>query len=139
MAIIKTLGLLAIASFQAQALDATPINVFCENHEYNWVGARMDAVMNGIDHLRSVSGKPGSRAGPKMCGRVSCSYDSAIWWCNDNEHEIELRSYGLIADAAEAIRQKCYTLNTDGDWFTTGQAFMRGNWNVIVRRDVDNC
>jgi hypothetical protein len=27
--------------------------------------------------------QPKSRPGPGMCGRVSCSYQTAIWWCND--------------------------------------------------------
>lgn len=45
--------------------------------------AREEAVWEGIDHLGHVSGRPVSVPGPGVCGRVSCSYDSAIWWCND--------------------------------------------------------
>lgn len=37
----------------------------------------------GIDYLRRVSGKPSNGPGPGNCGRVSCSFKSAIWWCND--------------------------------------------------------
>ena len=44
-------------------------------------------INDGIKHLRKVSGKPREQAysgsGPYAnCGRVSCSYNSAIYWCN---------------------------------------------------------
>lgn len=45
--------------------------------------ARAQAIWEGINHLNHVSGRPVSGPGPGVCGRVSCSYDSAIWWCND--------------------------------------------------------
>lgn len=40
-------------------------------------------VDEGIPYLRSVPGKPGASPGPGLCGQVSCSWGSAIWWCND--------------------------------------------------------
>lgn len=49
----------------------------------HWDPARAEAIWEGINHLNHVSGKPVSKPGPGVCGRVSCSYDSAIWWCND--------------------------------------------------------
>ena len=45
--------------------------------------ARKDAIDQGITYLRGVTGKPGNGPGPNNCGRVSCSYNAAIWWCND--------------------------------------------------------
>lgn len=45
--------------------------------------AKAIAIWEGINHLNHVSGRPVSRPGPGVCGRVSCSYNSAIWWCND--------------------------------------------------------
>lgn len=45
--------------------------------------ARASAIWEGIDYLYTIDSKPGSKPGPRMCGQVSCSYDSAIWWCND--------------------------------------------------------
>lgn len=45
--------------------------------------AKAVPVWEGINHLNHVSGTPVSRPGPGTCGRVSCSYNSAIWWCND--------------------------------------------------------
>ena len=51
-------------------------------------GANLRAIDMGIDYLNSLSGVPGNGvpgedAAPKNCGRVSCSWGSAIWWCND--------------------------------------------------------
>ncbi|KAL2286563.1 hypothetical protein FJTKL_06915 [Diaporthe vaccinii] len=45
--------------------------------------AKAVPIWEGINHLNHVSGTPVSRPGPGTCGRVSCSYNSAIWWCND--------------------------------------------------------
>lgn len=49
----------------------------------HWDPARAEAIWEGINHLNHVSGRPVSKPGPGVCGRVSCSYESAIWWCND--------------------------------------------------------
>lgn len=50
----------------------------------NWPdSAGTFAITQGISHLRGVSGVPTNGPGPGNCGRVSCSLDSAIWWCND--------------------------------------------------------
>lgn len=40
-------------------------------------------IQEGITYLRGVSGRPTNGPGPGNCGRVSCSYNAAIWWCND--------------------------------------------------------
>lgn len=37
-------------------------------------------LKDGIDYLNSIGGTPGQSAG--SCGRVSCSYNMAIYWCN---------------------------------------------------------
>jgi hypothetical protein len=41
------------------------------------------AILDGVRYLRQVQGRPRNGPGPGNCGRVSCSYKSAIWWCND--------------------------------------------------------
>lgn len=40
-------------------------------------------VKRGISYLHGVPGKPRNGPGPGNCGRVSCGYSAAIWWCND--------------------------------------------------------
>lgn len=40
-------------------------------------------IKQGIEYLGTVPGSPGQGPGPGSCGRVSCSYGAAIYWCND--------------------------------------------------------
>lgn len=63
----------------------------------HWDPARAEAIWEGINHLNHVSGRPLSRPGPGVCGRVSCSYDSAIWWCNDVRIKFSPFPAGLTA------------------------------------------
>jgi hypothetical protein len=53
---------------------------FCEGR---WVTTESSFIRHGISYLNGVRGQPRNGPGPSNCGRVSCSYDSAIWWCND--------------------------------------------------------
>lgn len=45
--------------------------------------AKVHAWESGMDYLARVPGKPVNGPGPGECGRVSCSYNTGIWWCND--------------------------------------------------------
>ncbi|KAJ0425831.1 hypothetical protein BJY00DRAFT_298414 [Aspergillus carlsbadensis] len=83
--------------------------------------------------VQGVGGRPGDGAGPGACARVSCSYDSAIYWCNDDPNGKLLESYGSIADGAERIMVECVA-GSDLQC-TGGQTFHKTNWNVIVRED----
>ncbi|GMG03635.1 unnamed protein product [Aspergillus oryzae] len=50
-----------------------------------WGAADGNTVQEGVEYLKNdVAGKPTNGPGPGNCGRVSCSYNNAIWWCNDN-------------------------------------------------------
>lgn len=55
------------------------LDVTCNNYDQ----AISSRIKEGIRYLRGVNGKPSNGPGPGNCGRVSCSYNSAIWWCND--------------------------------------------------------
>ncbi|KAL2851099.1 hypothetical protein BJY01DRAFT_261128 [Aspergillus pseudoustus] len=101
-----------------------------------WPEADVPHIMSGIRYLNGVAGRPGNGPGPGNCGRVSCSYGSAIWWCNDSDQAKQLESYRSIADGAQAVLQSC---SYDGGFSfsnkVTGQAFHETSWNVIVRGD----
>lgn len=45
--------------------------------------ARLWRVKEGIAYLRGLKGQPTNGPGPGACGRVSCSWNSGIWWCNN--------------------------------------------------------
>lgn len=47
--------------------------------------ANQDRIKQGIEYLLRLPAddRPTNGPGPGKCGRVSCSYNAAIWWCND--------------------------------------------------------
>jgi len=57
-----------------------PPKWFCHG---KWGLAKFSAIRDGVDYLNGLSGEPHLGPGPASCSRVSCSYQSAIWWCND--------------------------------------------------------
>ncbi|KAF2745245.1 hypothetical protein M011DRAFT_527749 [Sporormia fimetaria CBS 119925] len=61
-----------------------------------WELANMHTIQEGIQYLRSLRNKPRLPAGPKKCSRVSGSYNSAIFFCNDNNHLIDLTKWDGI-------------------------------------------
>ncbi|KAK0658299.1 hypothetical protein QBC41DRAFT_308244 [Cercophora samala] len=91
-------------------------------------------ILTGISYLRGLEGttKPKNGPGPGNCGRVSCSWNGAIFWCNDNNVDKEV-TWGGIADGAQIVADKC-RLNPKRR-YVRGQAFYKEKWNVIVRRD----
>lgn len=60
--------------------DFSNANYFCGGR---WQYCNGGAIAEGRAYLYGVAGKPSNGAGPGMCGRVSCSYNAAIYWCND--------------------------------------------------------
>ncbi|KAF4830097.1 hypothetical protein CGCTS75_v006154 [Colletotrichum tropicale] len=95
-----------------------------------WELANTARIREGISHLDGVDGKPHRGAGPASCGRVSCSYNSAIWWCNDDTKAKELNSFREISDGALYVIKKCRVGESTR---VAGQAFHKDNWNVIIR------
>lgn len=79
------------------AAGLTKRNIFPGNAGYNcfgrWGFVFTDTLWDGIDYLRRVGGQPSNGPGPGNCGRVSCSYRTAIHWCND---VCEKRSYARL-------------------------------------------
>lgn len=66
------------------ARDLSKRTDFSHSHTIcgNFPGTTVDHLGQGISYLRGVGGRP-SMGGRGTCGRVSCSYNTAIWWCND--------------------------------------------------------
>jgi hypothetical protein len=53
-----------------------------QGSDSNWGYAGVETIYEGIDYLNGI-GAPGVDPGPRVCARVSCSYNAAIFWCND--------------------------------------------------------
>ncbi|KAH7305452.1 hypothetical protein B0I35DRAFT_464726 [Stachybotrys elegans] len=96
-----------------------------------WGLADKGRIQGGISYLRRVAGRPSNGPGPGNCGRVSCSNDAAIWWCNDSPSTKELASFSSIADGAQYIVDRCSFYNGYGT-YASGQVFHSTNWNVIT-------
>lgn len=58
---------------------------FCNGR---WPTTARARIVEGIAYLRRVGGKPRLRAGPGRCSRVSCSWNAAIYWCNDVSRQL---------------------------------------------------
>lgn len=98
----------------------------------DWIkSAKFDAIMDGINYLHKVKGQPSLPSGPGQCSRVSCSWNSAILWCNDNPFDFSLDAFGRIADGAWFLMKNCG--QAWGSHQTGGQAFSPDGWNVIVK------
>ncbi|KAG6009925.1 hypothetical protein E4U21_000696 [Claviceps maximensis] len=116
---------------------AEPLKVYCSSRAEKWGYAETEHVNRGIAYLSEIDGKPFNGPGPGMCARVSCAYRTSIWWCNDNDHDFELDSYKDVAYGTQAIVDKCARGYQRS--IVKGQAFMPGDWNVVVRREMANC
>ncbi|KAK4215168.1 hypothetical protein QBC37DRAFT_398927 [Rhypophila decipiens] len=91
--------------------------------------ASKSAIEDGIYYLRQVPGHPWMRSGPRACAQVSCSWNSGIWWCNDNPHFISLIWFKSIAGCAQVLCENC----VDNNWIwpsVIGQNFEKGNARV---------
>ncbi|KAI1819855.1 hypothetical protein F4861DRAFT_543510 [Xylaria intraflava] len=88
-------------------------------------------ILQGIEYLRKIHGNCTNGPGPANCARVSCSYSSGIWFCNDNPQPISVpcRTFG---DRAFDIVEKCYAFGNFPTDSVHGQAFDTDGWNVFV-------
>ena len=62
---------------ELEGVDATAAKTFCYHDDY----ASTQPIKNGIKYLNSLSASCGSIR--RFCTRVSCSYDSGIYLCNN--------------------------------------------------------
>lgn len=51
-----------------------------DHSECGGYGGNMRRINEGIEYLFRLGGSPS--IGPGECGRVSCSWNSGIWWCS---------------------------------------------------------
>ncbi|KAH6617586.1 hypothetical protein F5144DRAFT_607077 [Chaetomium tenue] len=114
-----------------RTVDFSGGNFFCGGP---WPYAHMAAYWEGLRYLHSITGEVRVPPGPRMCSRVSCSYDAAVWVCNDRTDELHLNAFADIADGVSYIIGRCAT-NAWGTTQVAGQVFHPDHWNVIVRRD----
>ncbi|KAK0670980.1 hypothetical protein QBC41DRAFT_387218 [Cercophora samala] len=96
-----------------------------DGHDY----ASPSVIYEGIKYLRGLTSDAPQNA-PNSCGRVSCSHNSGIWWCNTNNFEKQV-TWKEIGDSAYFLAYECSVYN-DMTWLTAGQEFFKDNWSVYV-------
>ncbi|KAK3494250.1 uncharacterized protein B0T23DRAFT_104128 [Neurospora hispaniola] len=96
--------------------------------------ATLSAIHDGVSYLYGLKGQP--RLGANKCSRVSCSWNSAIVVCNDNNHDITLRSWGSVAEAASFVTSKCFKY-MGGQTRIGGQVYFKEKWTVFIT--VNKC
>ncbi|KAK0659699.1 hypothetical protein QBC41DRAFT_341314 [Cercophora samala] len=105
------------------------------DHIYQWTcGLHRKAaikyrVQEGIDYLHKLSGTPEN--GANSCGRVSCSYDAAIIWCNNTTEPMKT-TWEKIAKGAQFLVDHC---PTEDDRGVEGRARYSDHWEVRVYAD----
>ncbi|KAI0132840.1 hypothetical protein BJ170DRAFT_592778 [Xylariales sp. AK1849] len=107
----------------------------------NWQFCDLKWIEKGIDYLRNIPGECRKDARPNAdhakCSRVSCSYSAAIFYCNDNFHQV-WTSCASLGDRARSIANECQyqakSINLP-EWRVVGQQFDTDGWNVIVASD----
>ncbi|KAL4750663.1 hypothetical protein BDW72DRAFT_193734 [Aspergillus terricola var. indicus] len=93
--------------------------------------AKADKIRDGINYLRKFKLPPGLEG--NTCKVVSCSFDSAIRWCNDLPTLRVLPSFDNIADGAQVILDWCQK-----NWKDVGGVLdHHDGWRVFV--DKGNC
>ncbi|KAG4430800.1 hypothetical protein IFR05_013715 [Cadophora sp. M221] len=95
----------------------------------NWNPAKIWAISSGIDYLNHV--KAQCFVGPYSCVRISCSYNSGIHLCNNNDYLLS-HGCGDIATYASAILDKCQYYKLLSSSGTGGQAWDTENFNICV-------
>jgi len=60
-----------------------------------------------VDYLKGLKGDCKIPAGPGKCTRVSCSYGSGKYACNDNNSEFTV-SWATIVDMVDNISRQCH-------------------------------
>ncbi|KAK3396843.1 hypothetical protein B0T20DRAFT_440153 [Sordaria brevicollis] len=92
--------------------DVAAWEVGCVDHDPTQLGhltpANTESILDGVLYLQKTPGQPFAKEHP-ICGQVSCSYNSAIWWCNeDTTQSVTVHGgYKVLAEGAQAIVNQC--------------------------------
>ncbi|KAI1803054.1 hypothetical protein F4811DRAFT_572357 [Daldinia bambusicola] len=116
------------------SVQVAKTHLTCDPNNIWW--AQVFRIEEGIEYLKNIKGICRVGPGPRVCTRISCSYKSAISWCNDNDHDITI-DCALWSLYAQDILDACQT--HDASNRVRGQQFNDENWNILVGFDNDHC
>ncbi|KAE9373604.1 hypothetical protein N431DRAFT_535069 [Stipitochalara longipes BDJ] len=104
---------------------------------WGWQSTLTGYITDGVTYLNRIGGRLSISA--HSCSRISCSYNSAIYLCNDNPGTIDPATVYIASYAQDLINLCSFEdLSPWGDAsYTGGQEFDTDKYNVIVR--LDSC
>ncbi|KAF5559234.1 hypothetical protein FMEXI_107 [Fusarium mexicanum] len=129
--------------------DSTKTRVACDGGGPNGgqsMRTKVSDARQGIDHLKRL-GDFGCGAPARSCARMTCNWQSAIWFCNDNDYEVSDRCdwQGYLAELViekcqRHVKADCWVPNpicTDccqaiDTWLVMGAQYDVRNWNVMI-------
>ncbi|KAK8078765.1 hypothetical protein PG994_002572 [Apiospora phragmitis] len=120
----------------AAPLKASVTSIACETPNGppdDWGYALGDEIYDGIKYLRGLTGDCGVTPGP--CGRISCSWDSAISWCWDSPTGGYATKCSALADYAQAAADQC-PYRSNEVW---GTAYAAAGFSVQVAGKLHLC
>ncbi|RDL38352.1 uncharacterized protein BP5553_02692 [Venustampulla echinocandica] len=103
----------------------------CPVPGHKWQWALGPHILDGIKYLKGIDI---CDVGASSCVRIGCSWNSAIYLCNDNRFKITPMC-NYIASYAKDLIDKCSEYPPVHTFLTCGQEFDTDGYNVIVRED----
>ncbi|KAI0151836.1 hypothetical protein GGR57DRAFT_503761 [Xylariaceae sp. FL1272] len=97
--------------------------------------ASVTRITQGINYLDKVKGKCTNGPGPGNCGRISCSYNAAIFWCNDKTVAATYDCSYFAGYAADVV-EFCSYSDAGANAVTWGQDWDSESFNVLVGDDA---
>ncbi|KAK4221914.1 hypothetical protein QBC38DRAFT_460955 [Podospora fimiseda] len=107
----------------------------CGDSGYGHDGAHTGAIETGVAYLRGLSGQASRGPGPRSCVQVSCSWSSAIWYCNNNSYT-KYMPWVHIANAGQVLLDSC-KYYTWPNWWVSGERHHDDGWFAIVAWNPD--
>ncbi|EPE28261.1 hypothetical protein GLAREA_09381 [Glarea lozoyensis ATCC 20868] len=104
----------------------------CRNNAQGWKYASTDRIQEGIRYLQRFDI---CDVGPRTCNQISCSYDSAIILCNDNNYGIRPNCRYIASYATDLVTWCNWEMFTQ----VCGQEFDTDHYNVVVRKPDRHC
>ncbi|KAI1261267.1 hypothetical protein F5Y18DRAFT_431350 [Xylariaceae sp. FL1019] len=92
-------------------------------------------IRSGINYLKKLKTTCRNGPGPLNCGRISCSWNSAIYWCNDKATDSQVYDCSMFAEYAQHVRDKCGYKQGKNHHLVWGQARDTDDFRVVVGSD----
>ncbi|KAI3327499.1 hypothetical protein F4824DRAFT_506920 [Ustulina deusta] len=93
-----------------QSLEAEPpYNIAKQNIKCGGALANPFRINEGVSYLHKLPDTAMCTNSPRSCGRISCSWRSGIYWCNDKDVFSDAYKCSMFGDYASLIVKECAT------------------------------